>query len=121
VNEVSSKICKSHFVAVALAGWILLFPPIDYEHLKVISSSPLPDWETYLSFDTASECNKYRANYARDVAAETLMQSDLQRAYQTDHENGLEAGTTIKQQRLGFQRALAALCLADNDPSLKRR
>jgi len=56
----------SHAVALALVGWYLMIPPIEFgsqaitSNVHVSSDAPFSKWEMSGSFDTAKECDAAR-------------------------------------------------------------
>jgi hypothetical protein len=58
------KLC--HAAALALVGWYLMIPPIEFEsqaitsNVHVSSDAPFSKWEMSGSFDTAKECDAAR-------------------------------------------------------------
>ena len=82
-----------HTAALALAGWYLMGPPMNSD-LKVDDSAPISQWKIMLSFDTAAECEKKRAQTLREIAPR-------------------------KQDAPYSDIASASVCVATDDPRLK--
>jgi hypothetical protein len=54
------KIC--HVAGLALAGWCLMMPPfVQGKHGLVDGDAPLSKWTVTNTFDTAAECENFRA------------------------------------------------------------
>jgi len=56
------KIRHVHVVALALAGWYLMMPPITGN--KVLEHAALSQWQTAASFDSARECDAKKKDFA---------------------------------------------------------
>jgi hypothetical protein len=50
-----------HAAALALVGWYLMMPPLKPDGLPD-KSMPLAQWDTMKSYDSASDCEKFRAS-----------------------------------------------------------
>ena len=110
-----------HTAALALAGWSLMLPPIDYGNATVVSSAPLREWEVHQIFDTAKECTEFRASYIRDIAALNMQRVDPEEDALRDRESRWQSGTTAKNRKNSLDRAREGLCIAADDPRLKEK
>ena len=91
-----------HAAALALVGWYLMGPLVDQKAGKIVYEAPLTYWEHEGSFDTAAECERKRKDNLR-------LMTNL-RMNSTDRSPG---------SYLGLDSALAAKCIASDDPRLK--
>lgn len=108
-----------HPAALALVGWYLILPPLDYSRAEIILKAPLRDWETFQSFETAKDCNEFHATYVRNVAVSTFVRNDSEEDARVDRESHWQSGTAAKNRRIGLDRARLGFCIASDDPRLK--
>ena len=108
-----------HAAALALVGWYLMFPPVNFREGKVLQLAPLKYWELVRSFDTATQCNDYRDSDIREVAK--LGPMDNQGAATVDKAMKWPSGTSKKNRSIGLDRASASSCIASDDPRLKEK
>ena len=94
-----------------------MFPPANFREGKVLHLAPLKYWELVSSFDTAAQCNDYRASDIREIAK--LGPIDDQGAASVDKAMKWPSGTSRKNRSIGLERASASLCIATDDPRLK--
>jgi len=97
-----------HAAALALCGWYLLEPIPDHKTNKTLYEAPLAYWETEGSFDRAVDCEQMRKGNVE------LMSNLRKKSFRphTDQSPGSD---------LGLQGALAAKCIATDDPRLKEK
>ncbi len=91
-----------HAAALALVGWYLMSPLVDQKAAKIVYEAPLTYWEHEGSFDTAAECERKRKENVRWITNLTIKRTD-----------------TSPGSHLGLDSALAAKCIASDDPRLK--
>ena len=82
-----------HFMAVVLAGWILIAPSIDCARRGLQRETPLSEWERGDHFSSRESCEDYR--------------STVLGAEKSDSEN-------IYVERYSY-----SICVQDDDPRLK--
>jgi hypothetical protein len=93
-----------HAAALALIGWYLMIPPInpaDIGSSTVKIDSPLAQWKTYKSFDSAAECEAAKPEMINAIASGL---SEFQKKDKTNPE---------------YVGAWNAKCVASDDPRLK--
>jgi hypothetical protein len=114
-----------HAVALALVGWYLMSPLVDLKSGAVIYEAPLGYWHIQGSFDTATECKRGQEDDVRLMEKLTYRkQSEAEMEKyeaQKDAENEWPPGTSRKSRDLGMRSALAAECIATDDPRLKEK
>jgi hypothetical protein len=108
-----------HAAALALVGWYLMFPPVDYPNNTVLAMASFRYWENYRSFDSAIECNDYRNANIREIAALDSKPVNKQEERHADQVLKWGVGTSQKTRGIGLKRARASLCIATDDPRLK--
>jgi hypothetical protein len=91
-----------HAAALALVGWYLMSPLVDHKAEKLLYEAPLTYWEHEGSFDTAAECERKLRDNVRVMSNLTMKSTDRSPGY-----------------NLGLNSALAAKCIASDDPRLK--
>ena len=82
-----------HAAALALVGWYLMVP--------LSQGDPIPKWDHYGSFDSASECTTARENAIRAGVADATMM-----------------GTSQVEVKHAL---LLSECIASDDPRLKEK
>jgi hypothetical protein len=114
-----------HAAALALVGWYLMSPLVDHSQGKILYEAPLAYWEIDESFDTAAECRRHREeniSLMSQIELRASKQSEKeQERYeaQEDAESKWPRGTARKSRGMGMKSALAAQCIATDDPRLK--
>jgi len=114
-----------HAAALALVGWYLMSPLIDYDNGKVLVDAPLKFWTQEGSFDTAKECGAQRKKdyeWMFDWEIKESAKSEAQRDRddtRTDAESKWKPGTARKNRGIGLRAAEEAKCIASDDPRLK--
>jgi hypothetical protein len=96
-----------HAAALALVGWYLMSPLVDHKAEKLLYEAPLTYWEHEGSFDTAAECERKLRDNMRVMSNLTMSNLTMK---STDRSPGYN---------LGLNSALAAKCIASDDPRLK--
>ncbi len=113
--------------ALALVGWYLMSPLIDYDNGKVLVDAPLKFWTQEGSFDTAAECNAARKkDFAFMMALEQkdAVKSEAERDRddsRADAEFKWKPGTAKRNRGIGLRVAEDAKCIASDDPRLKEK
>ena len=93
-DTVKSDLMKiGHFMAVALAAWILVAPSIDCARRGLQSETPLSEWERGDHFSSRESCESYR---------DTVIDAE-----KNDSEN------------LYAERYSYSICVQEDDPRLK--
>jgi hypothetical protein len=110
-----------HAAALAVVGWYLMFPPVDYRSASVLTTASFKYWENFRSFDTATECNEYRDANIRDVAAVVAKPVNEEEERHADQVLKWGTGTSKKSRGIGLARARSSLCIATDDPRLKEK
>ncbi len=109
----------TYSAALALSGWSLLLPPLDYINAKVLTDAPIQNWEWHDTFDTRQECTEHLVAFVRNVGLSSLVRHDPQKDACTDRQLKWPIGTAAKSRRIGLDRARAGICVSTDDPRLK--
>ena len=101
-----------HAAALALVGWYLMIPPVEFKGTATIpksvfvaSNAPFSEWEMSGSFDTAKECEAARPAIGTP--------SDFR------HQSADDAAAKIRMSAIVAFAKRYAQCIATDDPRLK--
>jgi len=108
--------------ANAAGGWYLMEPPIDHDHGKALYEAPIAYWTQEGSFDSATQCEKgLSENFQWFARAKPLSEKQQERS-EADFDAMMKwaPGTMRKSRGMGQAAALAARCIASDDPRLAK-
>jgi len=92
-----------HGPALALVGWYLMVPPLTKGQKTYDAAAPLQSWGVFRSFDSAAQCETYRASLLEERYRQPTTKEDV----------ALQALVNWPGFRLQ--------CVATDDPRLKEK
>jgi len=97
-----------HAAALALVGWYLMTPPVGND-LQIYSQAPLTEWRVEEAADSSDRCNDAKLALFNRADAEIKQQK---------HET---LDPSLNLPLAAMKVALAAQCIASDDPRLKEK
>jgi hypothetical protein len=102
-----------HAAALALVGWYLMMPPINPSTDNERLDAPVSEWVIDSSYDSAQECQQ---------AIHTLQRSLMPpRGASAESVRSQAAKAGQHARATDYERAIAAICIATDDPRLKEK
>jgi len=113
-----------HAAGIALVGWYLMAPPPNSKG-DVRFDAPLSLWEVQMSFDSAAGCERGRSKFRRWSERDRQKLSAGLKAGQSQEKSQQEtpqqALSLLRRLYLLTYQAPMCMCVASDDPRLKRK
>jgi hypothetical protein len=104
--------------AWAAQGWYLMHPPVNEKTLKYDLNVPLRQWKQMSARDSARECEAAKLNLIKDYR-NSLNEAQNEVASNQDKARSDDLKNWVRYQGENLTAAMAARCIASDDPRLK--